>query len=143
MNDFCPVPITTGQSKLPLSLWPIYHSYRTLFEIFERGNESNMIFSRMFEGRDIQEKWMLQTETLFGARNGLFPRTRVESFVIKTVMDHGDAFARQTEKLHDISRGVFADGNDSVLSTRKPTDNHASVIHSFPVIFFGHVKRRE
>src|SRR6266436_2755933 len=135
MNDFCPVPITTGQGKLPMSLWPIDHSHWAPFEIFEGGNESNMIFSRMFQARDIQEKWMLQTETLCGARNGLFTRTGVESFVIKTVMDHGDAFARQTEKLHDISRGVFADGNDSVLSTGKPPYNYASVKHSFPVIF--------
>src|SRR5262249_37587321 len=46
------------------------------------------------------------------------------------------------EFLH-VPRGVFTDGDDSLLPVRQPTGDDAAVEHAFPIIFFGDVKWRE
>src|SRR6266850_733660 len=67
----------------------------------------------------------------------------MEAFVVEAIVNHDDAFARQTEEFHNICGSVFADRDDSILPLGKPPDDNAPIKHSFPVIFFGDMKWRE
>jgi len=61
--------------------------------------------------------------------------------VLEAVVDDGDTGAIDLEKLDYIARGVFANGDDTMLAMGETADDNAAVEHAFPIIFFGHVAR--
>src|SRR5882762_6214795 len=133
MNDFSAVPIAAGEGDLPIGL-------SCGFKFFECGDEPHMVFPRMFEPRDIQKKWAFQAESFRVENVCLVARTGMETFVAQAVVNHGDAFARQTEELYNVSSSIFADRNDSIFSLRESSGDDAPIKHPFPVILFGDMK---
>src|SRR5205814_6589528 len=104
------------------------------------GNESHMVFRRVFQPRQVQKKRPLQPITLCNPGPGRFARTGEEPLVFKPVMDHSDSAPGQPEKRHDIASSVLADSDDFILASGEPFNHQASIKHPFPVVLPGNMK---
>ena len=135
MNHIGPVPITAGQSELPV------RPSRGL-ELFECFDERQMIFSRVFEARDVKEERFLQLITRGGFAFGLRSRAWKKALVIEAIVNDGDTGTIHLEKTNDILGGIFANGDDLILAMCQAADNDAAIEHPFPVVFPGDVEGR-
>src|SRR5205814_2614626 len=117
-----------GKSQFPICA-------RGGFELLESRNQSHVIFSRMFESRDIKKKWALQIVTLRGFLLRFVAGAGKEPFMIQPIMNDGNPLARKPKKLCDVPSRIFADGNASILPPRQPPHDDAAIEHPFPFIF--------
>src|SRR6185295_9874804 len=97
----------------------------------------------MFQSRDVEENGRLQL--VFARHFGLsrFARAGEEAFMLYAVVNHTDSFAWNVEEFPNIARGVFADGDDSVLPLSQSAGNDTPVEGSGPIILFCDTKWRE
>jgi len=102
-----------------------------------------MVLARIFQARDVKEERLRQPMLYPHCRFGLLTRTRKKPVMLEPIVNHGNSLSRQPKKLHDVPRGVLADGDDFVLPPRQAPNEHPPVEHSFPIIFIRHVKRSQ
>src|SRR6185437_11346220 len=136
VNGFGAVPITAAKDKLPMRACGG-------FEFVEGGYQAHMIFGRMFEARDVKEKWRLNLMALSDCLTRFDAVAREKALMVQAVMDDLDAIGLDLEKFTNIARRIFADGDDGVLALSEPAGDDAAVEHARAAVFLGHAKRRE
>src|SRR5438477_10220381 len=102
-----------------------------------------MIFSRMLEPRDVQQEWPLQTKLSGHHLLRSFGVCREKSLMLNSIVNHRGSGAWQFEKGADVSRRVFANGNDCILTPRQSARHHPSVKHSLPIVLARHLEGRQ
>src|SRR4051812_16057472 len=82
MNRLCSMPVTSGKDQLPI---------RTGFrlELFERGNQWDMIFGGMFEPGNVQKEWEFQRVRTHGF-TAILRRAGIKPLVIQPVVNDCD-----------------------------------------------------
>src|SRR5436305_32507 len=102
-----------------------------------------MVFSGMFQSRDVKEERFAQAKTFGDCRASRSRRLRIESLVIQTIMNHLDSGPRKFKKLHQVVGGILTHSNDSILAMRQPANDNASVEHAFPIILARNTERSQ
>src|SRR5881296_1573656 len=108
VNDFSPVPILTGEDKLPGRVG-------RLFELVEGRDQPDVIFAGMFESRDVKKKRVLDFQRLPDTGFSFLIGERSKTGMIEAVVDDPNAIARDIEEPENIPRGIATDGDDRML----------------------------
>jgi len=136
VNGLSTGPILACENELPGGVG-------RAFELIEGVDEAHMIFSRMFEPRDVEEKG--STGFPMGARllmSSMIGR-RTEARVVQAIIDDADSVARNVEITEDVAGSIAADGDNGMLTVRQALDDDTAIKHAERIVLARDVKRGE
>jgi len=136
VNRFRAGPILTSENELPGRIG-------RPFELIEGGDKAHMIFSRVFEPRDVEEKGSARLPMGTRLLMSTVISGRAESGVVQSIIDNADSVARNVEVTKDVAGRISADRDNGVLAVSQSLDGHPAIEHAEGIVLACDVKWSE
>ncbi len=133
VNGFSAGPILARENELPAGAG-------RAFELIEGGDEADMIFSRMFEPRDVEKERRGGLPVGAGLAVGSIVRRRAKSGVVQAIVDNADSIARNIEVTKDVAGSISADRDNGALAVSQALDHDATIEHAQGIVFARDMK---
>ena len=105
-----------------------------VLELIEGGDEAHMVFSRMFESRDVEEKGSAGLPVCAGLPASSVIRRWTKPGVVQAVIDNADSVPRNVEVTKHVAGSISADGDNRVLAVSQSLDNNAAIKHAEGIV---------